>query len=654
MNMLLIGLIASIISLISPDSRVRAEISADESLKYSLVVDGNCIIRDAELSMSLDDGTVWGRGRLLSVSRSSDDTLLPSPFYRKAQVRDAYNQVRLHFKGHSVVFRLADDAFSWRFEADRRKPYKVLSEQASFRFVEDYGAYVSYTHKYPRSLDSQFCDDFENVYSYAPLSCWDKEHMAHLPLMVELPRGMKAVIAESDLLSYPGMFLYNTDSDTQLEGLFAPVPDRLGTGGHNGLQELVLSRHPYIASCDGAARTFPWRIICLSRSDKDMADMDAVWRLASPCEDISAFSWVKPGRVAWDWLCNWNVRGVDFEAGINTATYKYFIDFAARHGIEYILLDEGWCEYGANDLFKIVPNLDLQEILSYADSKNVGVFLWAGCYPFKKDMERVCAHYSAMGVKGFKVDFLERDDQLMEDFILDAAQTAARYHLMLNFHGVHKPVGLQRRFPNIVNYEGIFGLEQMRKKGLPDYDMVKFDVTAPFIRFVAGFADYTQGALRNASYENFRPVRTEVMSQGTRCRQLAEYVVFDSPLTMLCDSPTDYEMEKDALDFICNVPTVWDETRILDGKVGEYIVTARRKGDLWYVGAMTDWTERELSFDPTALVGGAYTADCWTDGLVARKFANDYRRFSLEGNSPLTFRLAPGGGFATIIRRSSE
>ena len=355
------------------------------------------------------------------------------------------------------------------------------------------------------------------------------------------------------------------------------------------------------------------------------------------------------GKVAWEWWNNWNVRGVDFVAGINTETYKYYIDFASRHGLEYVILDEGWAVKYADDLFKVVPEIDLEEIVRHGTEKNVGIILWAGYSAFMKDIEGVCSHYAKMGVKGFKVDFLDRNDQKMEDFIYTASEIAARYHLVMDFHGCHQPTGLQRRFPNVLNYEGVFGLEQMRKRQLPEYDMVEFDVTIPYIRYVAGFADYTPGAMKNGSYTNFRDVRTEPMSQGTRCRQLAEFVVFDAPLNMICDSPTSYELEPICSEFLYRVPTVWDETIVLDGKVGDYIITARRKGDVWYVGAMTDWTGRDLKVDISRLFDGKVQVEAWQDGKVAHKFGNDYQKKSYTAEGPIDIHLAPGGGWAAII-----
>ena len=637
----------------SPDGKVKVKVLNAEGTRYSVAYDALALIADSPLSMTLEDGTVWGSSKVRKASRKSVDEPINATFYRKAVVKNAYNELNLDYGTYNLVFRVYDDGFGWRWESDKRKPYKVTAEQATFNFVEDWNMYATYTHKYEsQGLDAQYMDDFENLYKYTPLSAWDKSHFGVLPLMVDCPEGIKLVIAESDLVSYPGMFLYNRDSDKCLEGEYAPYPKTEVLGGHNMLQMMVTERENWLASCDGSARTFPWRSVSISTQDRQMADNDMVYRLARPCPADEDYSWVKPGKVAWEWWNNWNVRGVDFVAGINTETYKYYIDFASRHGLEYVILDEGWAVKYADDLFKVVPEIDLEEIVRHGNEKNVGIILWAGYSAFMKDIEGVCSHYAQMGVKGFKVDFLDRNDQKMEDFIYKASEVAARHKLVMDFHGCHQPTGLQRRFPNVLNYEGVFGLEQMRKRKLPEYDMVEFDVTIPYIRYVAGFADYTPGAMKNGSYTNFRDVRTEPMSQGTRCRQLAEFVVFDAPLNMICDSPTSYELEPVCSEFLYRVPTVWDETVVLEGKVGDYIITARRKGDTWYIGAMTDWTERDLKVDISRLVGDAQVnVEAWQDGKVAHKFGNDYQKKSYAAKGDIDIHLAPGGGWAAIITK---
>ena len=634
----------------SPDGKVHAKVKCDNGTRYSLSYAGRSLIVDSPVSMTLDDGTVWGASKVRKVSRRSVDETINATFYRKAVIDNVYNELNLDYGTYNLVLRVYDDGFAFRWESDKRKPYKVVAEQATFNFVEDWNMYATYTHKYAEEgLEAQYMDDFENLYKYTPLSKWDTDHLGVLPLMVDCPANIKLVIAESDLVSYPGMFLYNGDSDRCLEGRYAPYPKKEVLGGHNMLQMMVKEREDYLASCDGNARTFPWRSISISTQDVQMADNDMVYRLARPCPADEDYSWVKPGKVAWEWWNNWNVRGVDFVAGINTETYKYYVDFASRHGLEYVILDEGWAVKYADDLFAVVPEIDMPALVKYAEEKNVGIILWAGYSAFMKDIENVCRHYAGMGVKGFKVDFLDRNDQKLEDFIYKASEIAAKYRLVMDFHGCHQPTGLQRRFPNVLNYEGVFGLEQMRKRQLPEYDMVEFDVTIPYIRYVAGFADYTPGAMKNGSYTNFRDVRTEPMSQGTRCRQLAEFVVFDAPLNMICDSPTNYELEPLCSEFLYKVPTVWDETVILDGKVGDYIVTARRKGDTWYIGAMTDWTERDLRIDLSRLVDGEVRVDAWQDGKVAHKFGNDYQKKSYIVRDSIDIHLAPGGGWAAIV-----
>ncbi len=307
---------------------------------------------------------------------------------------------------------------------------------------------------------------------------------------------------------------------------------------------------------------------------------------------------------------------------------------------------------GQADLMQIVPEINLEELIAYADERNVGIILWSGYWAFDRDMENVCRHYSEMGVKGFKVDFMDRDDQFMVNFQRRAAETAAKYHLMLDFHGTFKPVGLHRAYPNVVNYEGVFGLEQMKFN--KSADQVTYDVTIPFIRMVAGPLDYTQGAMRNATKDNFRVVYSEPMSQGTRCRQLAMYVVFDSPFSMLCDTPSAYMREPECLKFISEAPTVWDEVVPLAGEVGKYVAVAKRSGDTWYIGAMTDWDARSIELDLSFLGGGKWKGDLFFDGPNADRIARDYSRqdwnIDFDGTFKLTVPLAPGGGFAAVCR----
>lgn len=622
-------------TLSSPDGGLEVKITADDGISWSLYRDGTCLLTPSRISMTLEDGTVYGTGKFRTAKGSEDDN----------------NSLTFKFKECDLVFKAFDDGVAYRFISRSKTPFKVVSEQAEFALPDDWSMYVPYVRDYTDNFETQYFNSFENTYSHIRVSEWDSARLAFLPLLVEAPEGVKLCIMETDLMNYPGMYLYNGDGDTSLEGSYARYPKEMEQGGHNMLQMVVRSREDYIAKYDGAT-SFPWRIVAVSAEDKDLLANRLAYRLATPAAEGSDYSWVRPGKVAWEWWNDWNLTGVDFKTGINNDTYKYYIDFASKHGIEYVILDEGWAVNLKADLMQVVPEIDLEELVEYGRERNVGIILWAGYWAFDRDMENVCRYFSEMGVKGFKIDFMDRDDQMMVDFHRRAAETAAKYHLLVDFHGTYKPAGLDRTYPNVVNYEGVHGLEQMKWSG-ENVDQVTYDVTIPFIRMVPGPMDYTQGAMRNASKGNYRPVNSEAMSQGTRCRQLAEYIVFNSPLTMLCDSPSNYMKEPECLEFISEVPTVWDEIVPLDGKVAEYVAVAKRKGDVWYVGGMTDWDARDMEVDLLQVLGdGEWTVEIFTDGVNADRAGCDYRKseYVLKAADNNTFRLgvhlAPGGGFA--------
>jgi alpha-glucosidase len=389
--------------------------------------------------------------------------------------------------------------------------------------------------------------------------------------------------------------------------------------------------------------------VVISTNDTQLAENDMVYRLGAPSR-VADISWIKPGKVAWDWWNNWGLKGVDFKAGINNETYKYYIDFASENGLEYVALDEGWSPPKGGDIMDIIPEIDLKMLIGYARSKNVDLILWAVWDVLGDKLEEACKYYSSIGIKGFKIDFMDRDDQKLVDFLYRCADMCAKYKLIINYHGMYKPTGLQRTYPNIVNMEGVYGLEEL-KWSTPD--MPEYDVTFPYIRMLAGSVDYTQGAMRNADKRNFRSIYYEPMSQGTRCHQIAAYMVFDSPLTMLCDSPSNYRKEQECTDFIASIPTVFDITKVLAGKVDEYIVTLRQKDDKYYMGALTDWNARELQIDFSFLPDGNYKAIIFQDGMNANKIASDYKKIetTVNNKTKLDINLAEGGGWACILHR---
>lgn len=635
-------------SLSSPDGKLKVEVSTGSKVTYSVSYDGARILSPSEISMKISNGTVFGGPGNPSVKKGKVSKLAtPTPNYKKESVDEVYNYMTLGFNGYKIEFRAYDEAIAYRFVSTAKKgEFNVIDEVAQFNFADDWTAWIPYVRTKNRTFEGQFQNSFENYYVHENFTDMDSKRLAFLPIAVDAPDGVKVLITESDLYGYPGMYL---NGGTQnLKGVFAPYPKEIRQGGHNNLQGIVQSREDYIAKAH-AGQSFPWRIVSVVPQAKDLTDLDIVWKLGRPAEEGSDFSWVKPGKVAWDWWNDWNIYGVDFRAGINNDTYKYYIDFASEHGIEYVILDEGWAVNLKADLFEVIPEINLEELVAYANSKNVGLILWAGYKAMDKDIEGVCKHYSEMGIKGFKVDFMDRDDQIVMEFYENVAKTCAKYRLLVDFHGAFKPQGIQRAYPNVINFEGLTGLEQMKWGQGDEYPQVEYDVTVPFIRMAAGSMDYTQGAMRNATKGNYRAVNSEAMSLGTRCRQLAEYAIFYAPLTMLCDSPSNYMAEPECTEFIAGFPTVWDETVPVCGEIGEYIAIARRKGQTWYVGAITDWNARDLTLDLSFIGKGKVNA--FQDGINADRAARDYKKvsFDLPADGKVKIHMAPGGGWAAII-----
>ena len=638
----------------SPSGDLRAVVSVTNSGTTLSVFAGETeVLAPSPISITIKENNesrtkvLWGmNSKQPKVRRSFVDEMIPAPVYKRFQVKDRYNQMVLTSGKQGLVVRAYDDGIAYRLTYKSNIPYTVYNEQADFTFPADYPMYASYVKRGDDGdFESQYINSFENTYEHESITKFKSSRLLFLPVLVELPHGMKVCITEADLDNYPGMYLVGGGDTPVLASHFAPVPKTTVQGGHNMLQKFVTSREEYIAR--DANAQLPWRVIAVAGNDAELAARAIGFRLG-----IADTSWIKPGKVAWDWWNAWNLYGVDFRAGINNETYKYYIDFAAENGIEYVILDEGWAVNKKADLMQVVPEIDLPELVTYADGKNVGLILWTGYWAFHRDMENVVKHYADMGIKGFKVDFMDRDDQEMVRFINEASELCACYNMLVDFHGMYKPTGAQRTWPNVINYEGVNGLEQLKwsPKG---YDQVTYDVQIPFIRQFAGPMDYTQGAMRNAIKKNYNPVNSEPMSQGTRCRQLATYVIFDSPLNMLCDNPSNYRREPECTAFIARIPTVWDETLGLDGKVGEYITMARRSGDEWYVGGLTNWDKRDIIVDLSFLEEGFYEIELFKDGINADRAACDYKRvvMPVPEDRQLKVTLFPGGGFAGRIER---
>ncbi|MFL5809080.1 MAG: glycoside hydrolase family 97 protein [Flavisolibacter sp.] len=631
--------------LLSPDKKIKISANAIIDLQWSVKHENTEVIWPSPISIELASGEILGRKvQLKKASKTSVDQTIQTPIYKKQTIRDQYNQLFIQFKdGWGIYFRAYNDGVAYRIVTNRKDSMLVRNEDARFQFAKDLKGYFPFVRDL-RVKGDQYISSFEALYDEIPISAIPKDTLAFLPVMVDLGDGKKLVITESGLENYPGMYLKG-GKDNSLTSSFAPYPTEEKIGGLNKLNAVVTQRADYIAKLPGNAE-LPWRVFVISSSDKDLLNNDMVYKLASPGK-IGDVSWIKPGKVAWDWWNDWNITGVDFKAGINTQTYKYYIDFAAANQLEYIIMDEGWS--ASNDLFNLSKAVDLKEIIDYGKQKNVGVILWATWHASYAQMDSAFPHYASMGIKGFKIDFLDRDDQRMVASTFAIAKKAAENHLLVDYHGMFKPAGLQRTYPNVINFEGVKGLENV--KWTPADDVPHYDVTIPFIRMLAGPMDYTPGAMRNANKGSFRAINSSPMSQGTRTHQLAMYIIFEAPLQMLADNPTAYKKEQESTDFISRIPTVFDETIALDGKVGEYVAIARRKGNEWYVGAMSNWNAREMNIDLSFLGEGNYEAEVFKDGVNADRDGTDYKRETIrvKNNERLKINLASGGGWAARI-----
>ncbi len=630
-------------TILSPNGNISITVQAGNKLVWSVSHKGQPVITPSALALQLQGGVVLGdNAKIVSAKTALVNYRFAAMNYKKDSVTDNYNQLVITCKGdYGIIFRAYNDGAAYRFFTTAKNKLVIVNEEANFNFADDYLAYIPYVND-PHESD-KYQTSFENLYQHIKLSQFVKDTVAFAPVMVELPDGKKAVITEADLEDYPGMFLQG-GANNNLHGNFAPYVLEEKANKRHLVQSLVAKRADYIASVEGT-RSFPWRVIVVSETDKELLNSDMVYKLASPSRVADA-AWVQPGKVAWDWWNDWNISHVNFRAGVNTATYKYYIDFAAANHIENILLDESWSAPG--DLLKVVPEINLQEIVDYGKTKNIGVWLWGGSRPMAAQMDEVLEVYGKMGIKGFKIDFMDRDDQGMVQFYYTLAQKAAAHHIMIDYHGAYKPTGLQRTYPNVINFEGVRGLENTKWSAA---DMPPYDVTIPFIRMLAGPMDYTPGAMKNANKANFRPVYASPMSQGTRCHQLAMYVVYEAPFEMLADNPTNYLKEPESTSFIASIPTIFDETVALDSKVGEYAAIARRKGDAWYAGAMSNWEARNITIDLSFLGTGEYEAEIFKDGLNADREGTDYVRevVKVSAGDKLNVQLSTGGGWVAKI-----
>jgi alpha-glucosidase len=632
------GALAQEYVLRSPNGRTEIRVSVADGFSYSLLYGQKIVVSRSAIGLKIKENRALDQKPQVigKKERSVDQIVTAVVPQKRKRLRDRYNELKIDFVGgYSLVWRAFDNGAAYRWETtsaadrqtilDERVEINLQPEDVIF-YPEEEGFYSHNERKYLK---------------YKPGEV--KDRLASLPALVQSASGLKLWLSEADLYDYAGMWLKGAGGKG-LKAVFPKYPVKEQTKGDRDVE--VGERADYIAATAGR-RSFPWRIFGLAERDIELLDNQIVYLLSE--ETKEDFSWVRPGKVPWDWWNANNVYGVDFKSGVNIATYKYFIDFAARYGLEYLILDEGWSK--TDDLLSIKPEVDLPELLAYGKRKNVGIILWVLWTSLDRDLERVLDQFQKWGVKGIKVDFMQRDDQKIVNFYERVAREAARRKMLVDFHGSYKPTGMERKYPNVITREGVKGLENSKwsKDVTPEHD-----VTLPFIRMVAGPMDFTPGAMLNGSEKDFKIDFNRPMSQGTRAHQLAMYVIYESPLQMLADNPSNYLREPEAMEFLASVPAVWEESVPLDGRVGEFVVVARKdsNGD-WYVGGMTNGTPRETSVDLSFLGGGAYEAQIIQDGVNADRVASDFKRVlrTVKKGERMTFRMAAGGGFVAVLRK---
>lgn len=624
----------------SPNGNLEMKVSVKNGISWSLLLNSEMVIAKATIDMDIGNGQRAGSGQLADHQVTEKKSIIkPEVPYKDAEITDHCNELELLFNNGIIVrFRAYNDGVAYSFEDTRDGEKQINAEVMQLSFPES-------TFSYFPEEKSMYSHN-ERLYLYTALNEIAPGSFCSLPVMFETSAGAKVLFTETALQDYPNIFLEMSD-DQQLRAIFPKyvleaIPNAERSPDRN---QVITKEADYIAVVEGA-RSYPWRVFIISDDDRDIIKSSLAYQLAEPSA-LENTSWIKPGKVAWDWYNDNNIFGVDFRSGLNTQTYKYYIDFAAANGIEYVIFDEGWTK-STTEILDFNPEMDVRGLINYASEKGVGIILWVLWKPLNDNMDEILETYKSWGAKGIKVDFMQRSDQAMVTSYETIANKAAQLELLVNYHGAFKPAGLQRKYPNVLNFEGVKGGENNKWSDLitPDHNL-----TIPFIRMAAGPMDYTPGSMINAKKADYAISWSRPMSLGTRCHQIAMFVVYEAPLQMMCESPSIYIREQECTDFIAKIPTTWDETRVLHAKVGDYLVLARRKGNDWFIAGMTDWTPRtfEISLD---FLNGNYEAELIADGVNADRFAQDYRltKRKLTSNETMNIEMKPGGGFVAVLR----
>ncbi|MFC6859159.1 MULTISPECIES: glycoside hydrolase family 97 protein [Zunongwangia] len=624
--------------LTSPNGKLKVLIRVGKNIKYSLIFSDKLLLENNELKLVLKD-KVLGEAPIIKSQKMGEfnEVLTPVVPLKFSKITDHYNNLYLEFeKDFGVEFRTYDDGFAYRFITKIPGEIEIIDECFSVNFPDEYKLHLQQT--------PSFKTNYEYPYTHLGSSKFDEENkMSTLPVLVETKNKYKILISESNLFDYPAMFIRGKNTNG-VQSIFPKNPIEFEPNNDRSLK--IIKEADYIAKTDGN-RNFPWRYFMVSENDGDLLENTLTYQLA-PKSKIKDPSWIKPGQVSWEWWNGASAYNVDFVSGYNEETYKYYIDFASEFGISYIIMDEGWAKSTTNP-YTPNPDIDLFELIKYGKERNVDIVLWLPWLTVENNFE-LFKTFKEWGIAGIKIDFMDRSDQWMVNFYERVAKEAAKHKLFIDFHGAFKPAGLERAYPNILTYEGVLGMEQM-SRATPDNS-----IYLPFMRNAVGSMDYTPGAMLSMQPEIYHSKRPNSAGIGTRAYQMALFVIFESGLQMLADSPSNYYRERECTEYITNVPVTWDETLSLDSKLGEYVIIAKRKGEDWYIGAMTNNNESsrliEVSLD--FLYGeDTYEMEYFEDGVNAAKQAMDYRHSKkvVKKTDKLNIKMVRNGGFAGVLKK---
>ena len=626
---------AKVIDVKSPNGELNLSVDVKDKIYYSVSYGNDLLLKDCYLNLQLENETLGNNPKLRSTKKGViDESVKREIPLKNAVVKNHCNTLRMNFAGNYVVeFRVFDNGVAYRFITDKKGDNIVMGEDFVLNFPANYKAHLSQPNGFKTSYEYPYTHVNTEEYKAT-------DRMSYLPILLETDKPYKILISEADLHDYPCMFLKSTGRNG-MQSLFPKVPLECGEDGDRSLK--ILKETDYIAKTAGK-RSFPWRFMVITKEDKQLLENEMVYNLSTPCV-LEDYSWIKPGQVSWEWWHDARLYGVDFRSGYNMDSYKYYIDFASKFGIPYIIMDEGWAK-STRDPYTPNPTINLAELIQYGKERNVKIVLWLTWLAVENNFD-LFKTFADWGVAGVKIDFMDRSDQWMVNYYERVAKEAAKHKLFVDVHGSFKPAGLERKYPNVLSYEGVLGMEQGGNCRPAN------SIYLPFMRNAVGPMDFTPGSMLSAQPEDNRSTRANAMGSGTRAYQMALFVVFESGLQMLADNPVYYYRERPCTEFISSVPVTWDETKVLYAKVGEAVVVARRKGDKWFIGGITNNEGRTINLDLSFLPAGqSFTLTSFEDGVNADRQAMDYKQRESKVNNAtqLTIKMVRNGGWASVIK----